>query len=287
MGGYRLDPIPPDQERPVVREWTLNGLILQSIASPAITARGGHGGPAICSLFRASPGWVAINSDRLRKLDSAPGDLSYFPGGTEFHIACDAPHHYAIVSMTPERLASITADICDDGPAALGVSVPIRTPNALHLTRLLHNVVITADGEGWGPLYLESLLTLIAAEAIRQARRAPTPVVRSSLSPAVLRRVLDYVEEHLAEELSLESLGSVAGLSPYHFARCFRQDTGKPPCRYVMERRLERAGSLLATTKLPIADVAARCGFPNPTHFSTVFRKVLGVTPMQYRADRS
>ncbi|HYG88437.1 MAG TPA: AraC family transcriptional regulator [Azospirillum sp.] len=285
MGAYRLEPTPLDQERPVVRKWELNGLSLQSITSPAIDARGGHSAPAICSLFRPSTGLFAINSDRLRRLDAAPGDLSYYPANTDFRISCGAPHNYAIVNMTSDRLASITADVCDDDPATLDVTMRIRTPNAIHLAHLLHSFV--TGTEAWGMLYLESLLNLVVAEAIRQARPAPTPLIRSSLSPTVLRRVLGYIEEHIADDVSLELLASVAGLSPYHFARCFRQDTGKPPFRYIMDRRLERAGSLLATAKLPIADIAAQCGFSSASHFSTVFRKAFGVAPMQYRADRS
>ncbi|HEY0834466.1 MAG TPA: AraC family transcriptional regulator [Azospirillum sp.] len=285
MQTYRLEPILQDQGHPKVEDWDAGGFALTCITAPAMTARGGHDVAGICSLFRPSKGLVAVNSDRFRTLDSAPGDLSYFPAGTDFQIACDEPHHYAIVGIPPERLASFTADVCDVDASKLAATSPIRTPNAAPLTRLLLNYI--AEPQVWGTLYRESLLTLVAAEAIRHASPMQAVSVRASLSPAVLRRVLDYIEEHVADDISLQALAAVAGLSPYHFARCFKQDVGRSPYRYVTDRRLQRAGRLLATTRLPVADIAVRCGFSRPGHFSTTFRRVFGVTPLRYRIDRS
>jgi AraC family transcriptional regulator len=102
------------------------------------------------------------------------------------------------------------------------------------------------------------------------------------VAPVVLRRVQEYVEAHLEQDLTIEALAAVAGLSPYHFARAFKRSTGSGPHRNVLRRRIERAKRLLAAGKIPLSDVARACGFGSQSHFSTRFREVTGVTPRQF-----
>jgi AraC-like DNA-binding protein len=83
---------------------------------------------------------------------------------------------------------------------------------------------------------------------------------------------------------TLEQLAAVARLSPYHFARQFRRATGLPPHQYVIARRVERAKGLLqAGTDLSLAQVAAHAGFSDQSHFCQHFRRIVGVTPGQFR----
>jgi AraC family transcriptional regulator len=96
--------------------------------------------------------------------------------------------------------------------------------------------------------------------------------------------VVEYIEEHLDGCPSLEQLAAVARLSPYHFARQFKAATGLPPHRYVIMRRVERAKHLLqAGTDLSLAEVAACAGFSDQSQFSRHFKRLLGVTPGQFR----
>ena len=119
------------------------------------------------------------------------------------------------------------------------------------------------------------------------ARSPLTPVGKGSVLPlARLRRVTDYIQEHLAEDLRLTQLGSIAYMSPYHFARLFQHSTGLPPHRYVLHTRIDRAMTLLPARELSIARVGQLVGFRTPSHFSTVFRRLTGTTPGAYRAAR-
>ena len=73
-------------------------------------------------------------------------------------------------------------------------------------------------------------------------------------------------------------------MSPYHFARLFQRSTGLPPHRFVVRARIDHATTLLATPDLSIARISQVVGFRTPSHFSTVFRRLIGVTPSEYRA---
>jgi AraC family transcriptional regulator len=101
-----------------------------------------------------------------------------------------------------------------------------------------------------------------------------------------LRRVTDFIREHLDQDLTLAQLGGVVYMSPFHFARLFQRSTGLPPHRFVVRARIARAAALLAEPEPPIAQVSRVVGFRTPSHFSTVFRRLMGVTPHEYRAKR-
>ncbi|KVE15109.1 helix-turn-helix domain-containing protein [Burkholderia vietnamiensis] len=114
------------------------------------------------------------------------------------------------------------------------------------------------------------------------AARADAPL-RGGLAPAVRRRVRDYIDSYLSQPLTLGELANVAALSEYHFSRMFRLSFGRAPHAWVAEQRLARTRLLLRTTALPLAQVAAECGYANAAHFSHRFRDAHGTTPNAYR----
>ena len=101
-----------------------------------------------------------------------------------------------------------------------------------------------------------------------------------------LRRSIEYMHENIAENMPLTKLAAAAGYSASHFARAFRAATGEPPHRYLIRLRIDMARQMLEQTKLPIIEIALRCGFEQATHFATVFHKTTGFSPRAYRAAR-
>jgi AraC-like DNA-binding protein len=97
------------------------------------------------------------------------------------------------------------------------------------------------------------------------------------------KRLVEYVAERLDKRISLTDLANVAKLSPYHFARAFKQSFGETPHRYVMSRRIERAKALLVNPAMSVTDIAIAVGFDDPTSFASAFRRSAGTTPTNYR----
>ena len=112
-----------------------------------------------------------------------------------------------------------------------------------------------------------------------------TTQITSTLPLSRLRRVTDYIREHLDQHLTLAQLGAVVFMSPYHFARIFQHSTGVPPHRFVVRARIDHAADLLAAPELTIAQISRVVGFRTPSHFATVFHRIMGVTPSAYRAQ--
>ena len=145
-----------------------------------------------------------------------------------------------------------------------------------------------SEGCPSGRLYGEGLATALAAHLL-QCHALPSALSRShrgGLSPALVRRIISYIDAHLGEELSLRRLSELVQLSPYHFVRAFRQSTGRAPHRYVLEQRIVRAQARLMEPELSLADVGYELGFASQAHFTTTFRKLVGTTPGAWRAKR-
>jgi AraC family transcriptional regulator len=98
------------------------------------------------------------------------------------------------------------------------------------------------------------------------------------------KRVLDHVEANFGQPITIETLAEVAGLSPAHFSRLFKEVIGDSPYQFVMDYRVEQAKKMLAHRERPLIDVALSCGFSDQPHFNRIFKRLTGATPKEYRA---
>ena len=131
---------------------------------------------------------------------------------------------------------------------------------------------------------LERETRLMDAFALLIQRHAEDRPLLTKSSPAhdALRQAQDYLRDHYAEDISLERLAQLVYLSPYHLSRLFREQLGLPPHTYLNQIRVNRAKRLL-NSGLAASDVAHVVGFADQSHFSKAFKRVVGVSPGQYR----
>jgi len=114
---------------------------------------------------------------------------------------------------------------------------------------------------------------------------AKKPVHRGGLPIRELRRVEDYVTEHLANEISIESLAELVELSSSHFSHVFKESTGMTPLQFMTRQRITRAQQLIRETSRSLIEVGLEVGYSSPSHFAQVFRRVVGVTPTDFRSS--
>jgi AraC family transcriptional regulator len=131
-------------------------------------------------------------------------------------------------------------------------------------------------------------LILVMHELIRPERTtsAVARPLRGGLPAWQQKRVVEFIETHLAEEISLAALAELAELSLFHFARAFTQSFGVPPHRYHMARRMDRARSLLRKPALSVTQIGIQIGFRESSSFTKAFRRFTGLTPTEYRRHR-
>lgn len=146
----------------------------------------------------------------------------------------------------------------------------------------------TQAEEPVGRLYAESLANTLAFHLFRHynVNEPNAPAAVGGLTGRRLRLAQDFINAHLAEDVTLADIATVVDLSPFHFARAFKRTTGLTPQQYLMQRRVELAKDLLAQEDLPIVEVSAQVGFKNQSHFTTFFRRYTSMTPKVWRASR-
>lgn len=133
-------------------------------------------------------------------------------------------------------------------------------------------------------LYAETMLTTLMVHLLRYYCDKPSilPTYQGGLSKLKLQRVIDYIQTHLDQDLSLKELAAIAQMSAHYFAQLFKQSTGVTPHQYVIHCRIERAKELLRHQKLAIAEVAKIVGFVDQSHFHRHFKRLVGVTPKAF-----
>ena len=152
---------------------------------------------------------------------------------------------------------------------------------SMMLEQLRHEFI---DERQPSPLFVHSLAQALAVHLVRQYLDPRRGARRSNALQAYkLRRVIEAMNEGLADDFSLANLAQVAELSEYHFSRMFKRATGLSPSQYFIRLRMSRARHLLLETDRSIIDVGLEVGYSSPSHFSQVFRREVGVTPSAYR----
>jgi AraC family transcriptional regulator len=208
------------------------------------------------------------------------------PAGSPVRVRASECKDQLFIFLEPGVVARVAAEAFDLDPARL--TIPPFDGLALPHLRAAMGAVdaeLTAGAAG-GRLAAESLANILAVQLLRQVL-APRRSARGrdgALPRGKLRAVVEYIEDHLDAGLTLAQMAAAAHLSAYHFARQFKAATGVPPHQYVIARRVERAQQLLHPDRdLSLAEVAACVGFSDQSQFSHHFKRLVGLTPRQFR----
>lgn len=186
-------------------------------------------------------------------------------------------------------VVGLNRNVLAEASRNLGVPKSLRPGMARMTDPVLQNIsgmvrdLFLRDGEVPASV-AASATQLLAVRLLTQIGRSARESRRERLSPAALRRTLEFIEGHLMEDFGLEEMARAAGCSRFHFARAFRSSTGVSPWRYVTGRRLKQAEELLRTQEqLSVADVCHMVGFQDQSHFTRAFKNVFSVTPGHFR----
>ena len=203
--------------------------------------------------------------------------LVFVPAGHEYRDTHEGrnPTRIALFYIDPEAVPS-EADLTLL-PRLLFEDVMLLS-TAQKLTALIESP--DADNRA----YLEALGFVLVHELVRLHRGSTPskPTLRGGLAAWQQRAVTSYIEEHLAEPISLASLAELVGLSTYHFCRAFKQSVGMPPHRYHTRQRIELAKALLAKPTPSVTEIGLATGFSETSSFTAAFRKATGFTPSAY-----
>jgi AraC family transcriptional regulator len=237
-------------------------------------------------LFIRPPEKLDVQYEGVRRLVPPPaGSIALVPAGTPSHWRSSVTKDHLHVFLEPGLVERVAAEAFGLDPARLTVP-PLDALDLPNLRAVMWAVdaELTAGGAG-GRLAAESLANVLAVHLIRHLAAPGRPEGgRGPLPRGRLRAVVEYIEDNLDGDPSLERLAAVAHLSPYHFARQFKAAMGLPPHQYLIRHRVERARQVLqAGSDVSLAEVAAQAGFSDQSQFTRHFKRVVGLTPRQFR----
>lgn len=153
----------------------------------------------------------------------------------------------------------------------------------LNLSRLFLSEANSAlPGREFSLACLENLLAVAMLRYLPNNQRLD-PDLLPRRDQHSIDRVKEFMLEHFQHNLNLEQLARVANYSTYHFIRFFKNATGKTPFEYFMDIKIEKAADMLQNQDMSVTEVCYTCGFTNPSHFTTVFKRKKGITPSQYQ----
>jgi AraC-like DNA-binding protein len=212
-------------------------------------------------------------------LITGPGE----PSRTVFNTTFDCVRIYLSQSFLTECFTEIYGRQ-PSGPIELFDPHFMADPIVHQLASLLAQV--DNDGGPAGPTFVDGLSLALASRLFTlnsMKGRVPVPNRSTPLPKWRLKRAVDYIEANLTRTIYLAELSNVAGLTRMHFAAQFRAATGRSPHNYILRRKVAYSQQLLLDPKLSIADVAAIMGFSSQAHFTVVFKRIVGKTPVRWR----
>jgi AraC family transcriptional regulator len=216
------------------------------------------------------------------------GSISVVPAGSSVFCSRQGSADSLFIYLEPSIVERVATESFEFDPTRTVVP-PVVGLNApeLRSTMLAVDAELKAGGVG-GPLMVEALANMLSVHLIRHFL-GPRQLAGQSdgvLPRRKLHTVIEYIMESLEGNPTVERMAAVVHLSPYHFARQFKAATGLPPHQYVIARRVERAQQLLRTDgELGLVEVALRVGFSDQSKFSLHFKRIVGVTPRQFRTS--
>jgi AraC family transcriptional regulator len=224
---------------------------------------------------------------RYEKRTLRKGDFCLVPAGHSIAAArWQGERQIVLAELSPKLLRSV-ADAHELQNMDLISQQAIHDPQVTYPMLALREELL--NGNSSGRAYADTMARAIAIRLLRAYSAGGNPVMmnpaRGGLSRPLLRRVIDHIDENLDQDLGLRGLASISGLSEDHFARAFRESTGVPPHRYLLQRRLARAQQLLEGSDMPIAEIALSLGFADQSHLTNLFRRGVGMTPGQFRTQ--
>ncbi|MDP2699521.1 AraC family transcriptional regulator [Thalassospira sp.] len=199
--------------------------------------------------------------------------------------ASDEGYHYQIMFIAPEIFADLIAEISPRSPGLpfFGNSV-INDPDLHLLLQRLHRMFHPETRHATPDLERDSALLYGAARLALRHADAPPFTYHPGSEDRRVRRVIEYMAAHLDENITLDELATLTGLSRFHLLRVFRDATGLPPHTYLGHMRLRRAKRMLFDGAA-IADTAAATGFSDQSHLNRHFKAMWGVSPGAFIAS--
>ena len=222
---------------------------------------------------------------RVDKTHCAPGDVSLLTKSQRSHWHWTKEIDVSHVYLGENLVSGICNDVTDRCIADVRLQDVLKSHDPI-VTAAVAAITREAQQQTLGSgLYVEAVATQLVVHLLRNYASVTfrEPSGKGRLSPSQVRRLTEYIDSRLHEQLNLETLAAVAGVGVWTFTRHFREFFALTPHAYIIEQRVDRARRLLTQSCMPIKEVASACGFADQAHMTRVFQTHLRTTSATLR----
>lgn len=281
------DPSPLLLNQPLATSTTLgwDGMVVESVVCPpgTMTSQPRPDLMVCMALSQTPEPIIQTHQGRRHTGVFSRGAAQVVSPGSVGTWSHDTPFEHMNVFLPRSVLVRSAEDLVAGNPENVEVSNQFETKDEVVEHLCLALLAELHAGGISGRLYRDSLVQALASRLVRLFGTGSIREPKSTSRPALLGRILDYIEVHLDRDLSLDELSAEAGMSRNYFVTVFSQSLGMPPHRYLLERRIDRACTLLAGSSLPVADIAVATGFYDQSHLARHLRRRHGRSPTDLR----
>jgi AraC family transcriptional regulator len=240
--------------------------------------------PTLMMALRTGSIEVGGQSSEMTRLIFGTGDICLVPRDLETWLRTDDLHYsYLSVAISDAALSAA----CD------GASGDVELRRVGHMVDARLGALAAAvnaervAGFPSGRLFLDSVEQALAVALVNNyaVRHRAVQTHRGGLGATRLRRIKEFVDARIEDELTLCEMAQTVDLSTAHFSRMFRKSTGEAPHQFLLRQRVERAKKTLRSANGRMMDIAVACGFKSQQHFAQAFRNICGASPTEYRRD--
>ena len=214
----------------------------------------------------------------------APGNFCLMPKGSESHWQVGQTQQWVHLYFSDDYLKQLALKVFDIDPRMLQLPELTFTDDAA-TEALFRHCMASSDWKSVnGHLAMEQVTNTILVSMIQNMNITKLKVpVKGGLSPKVAILVCDYMQANFHRQIYLAELATLAQLSEYHFCRMFKQSLAQTPQAYLLTIRIEQVKCRISNKQATMADIALQCGFANQSHMGRYFKKLVGISPRQYR----
>lgn len=226
-----------------------------------------------------------ISDGRRKKIEFLKNDINLNPGGSVSWATVGSRVEHLVLLIDSALINRVAREINSSWNVAL---VP-RHCFQDELFRLLALNLISEFEHEAPPdrVYAESLMHTFVAYLIKHysVTGVKEPPLKNGLPPRKLTHIIEYINDHLGDQLTLQYIADIVGMTPSYFITLFKQSTGLAPHQYITMRRLETAKAMLKQTRKPISEIAMQTGFADQSHLTRLMRQHTGLTPRRMRGE--
>ncbi len=222
-------------------------------------------------------------TDQKSRLGS-PEKLCFFPADHESDWVVGQPLKLVHLYFTEAHLNYLGLTAFDIDPRTLEIP-DLTFESDTIVTTALHKLLrLLEPSDMNNKLQLQEVQQQLILHLLEHYSEHSTEVIRGGLSPKVKSRIIDYMQTHIGQEITLEQLAEEACMSTYHFAHMFKQSVGLSPYQFLLKQRMSLAATELRGTNT-IGEVGELCGYSTPSRFARAFKTHYGVTPKVYQSS--